>query len=120
MGLGFFKWRSANADRGGTQQKRLRNLKGRNLAMIVTPGCSASRRIANRLLKATQIPDLPVRGCKNRHCTCELVQFPSRRVGFDRRSGYDQRSAIRVATDRRCASDRRKCGADVWKKNRYL
>lgn len=120
MGLGFFKWRRDSDERGGAQKKLRLKLKGCNLAMIVKPGCGASRRIANRVLKATQISHLPVPGCKNRHCTCELVQFPSRRVGFDRRSGYEPRATIRMTKERRTDTDRRKRSVDVWKKTRYL
>ena len=120
MGFEFLRWRGKNAKKGGYKKIQGRELKRRCLAMITRPGCNASRRIANRLFKASQIPDLPLQGCKNRTCTCELVQLNSRRVGVDRRSGREHRSTIRFADDRRSGVERRKCGADVWKKGRYI
>jgi len=74
------------------------------------PACDLARKCAGIRFPNGQIPDLPLKGCKQSHCQCHFVALPEHRSGKERRSGFDRRTGLRFEpgkTDRRSGVDRR-------------
>lgn len=116
----FLFWRSRQREETSTRRE-VRNFPpavGDERQILLRPGpgaCSVARQQAGRSFGSSEMPRLPLPGCRASSCQCRFDVITGRRKG-ERREHSDRRESVRFDDKggERRRKDRRRSGADPW------